>query len=84
MLELIEVNRLLKMSKGIELLLKKENNIHPDEGAINMRDLNRFLNLYKRFKGIELNSHEASIIHAFEILYLSRLNKLKQKAILKF
>ena len=84
MLELIEVNKLLKMSKGIELLLKKENNIHPDEGAINMRDLNRFLNLYKRFKGIELNSHEVSIIHSFEILYLSRLNKLKQKAIMKF
>ncbi len=71
------------MNKNVEILLKKENHIHPDEGAINMRDLTRFLKLYKQFLG-EGNSHETSLIHAFQILYLSRLIKNKQSAITKF
>ena len=39
--------------------------MYQDEGAINMRDLSRFMHLYRKFRYQENNSHDNSLYHAF-------------------
>jgi len=41
---------LLNLSNKIESLIKIDNNLYSDEGAVNMRDLSRFMHLYHEFK----------------------------------
>jgi hypothetical protein len=44
---------------------------YQDEGAINMRDLSRFLNLYQSFTAA--GNHANSLLHAFRICYIQRV-----------
>lgn len=71
-LKQIDVSGLLLLSRKLETLIKEESHLYQDEGAINMRDLSRFLQLYETSIK-EGNSHDNSFVHAFEVSYLTRL-----------
>ena len=45
----VNVQKLLGLSHRLERLMKQDSMLHNDEGAVNMRDLSRFLKLYERF-----------------------------------
>lgn len=62
---ILDVELLLNLSHKIESLIKIDNNLYQDEGAINMRDLSRFLHLYSRFNISEGVQHDQALYHAF-------------------
>lgn len=64
-------------------MIKAEGNFYQDEGAVNIRDLNRFLKLYES-SILQSIDHDNSFIHAFELCYLSRIGKKKDLAIKAF
>ena len=47
--EAIDVVRLLNLSRQVETLIRDDHLNYQEEGEINMRDLSRFLNLYRNF-----------------------------------
>jgi hypothetical protein len=55
-----------------------QSHLNSDEGDINMRDLSRFLALYRNFTTVDKVSSENSLLHAFRICYLQRLSSSKQ------
>eukprot|EP00347_Sterkiella_histriomuscorum_P024492 403330924 len=69
----VDVELLLNLSHQVELLIKQDNNMYQEEGAINMRDLSRFMHLYRQFRYSENYSHDKSLYHAFQVCYLQRL-----------
>ena len=45
----INVEKLLKLSRKVEQLMRNESHHYMEEGAINMRDLSRFFTLFTSF-----------------------------------
>ena len=81
-IEGLNVENLLTLSHKIELLIKSDqsNNSYADEGAVNMRDLSRFLNLYQSFMLRDQASSDHALVHAFRISYLQRLSQSNHQA----
>jgi hypothetical protein len=73
------VERLLHLSRQVETLIRDDHSNYQEEGEINMRDLSRFLNLYRTFLRQDGITRDQSIIHAFKICYLQRLSSVKHQ-----
>jgi hypothetical protein len=73
------VERLLHLSRQVETLIRDDHTNYQEEGEINMRDLSRFLNLFRTFLRQDGVTRDQSIIHAFKICYLQRLSSGKHQ-----
>ena len=71
------MEKLLCLSRQVESLIRDDHSNYQEEGEINMRDLSRFLSLYRNFLHQDGVSRDQSIIHAFKICYLQRLSSGK-------
>jgi hypothetical protein len=81
----LKVSVLLELSKFIEQMIKSDSHSqqYSDEGDINMRDLSRFITLYRDFIVKDGAKACNSLLHAFRICYLQRLSLSKQEQALK-
>ena len=74
----MKVDQLLNLSQELELLIKSHpsNGItYSDEGAVNLRDLNRLLKLYSRFMEETNQNHDLSLIHCLDICYFTKIER---------
>lgn len=70
-MEHLDVGKLLRFSQDIEEQLYKENPMtFVDESAVNLRDLNRLLKLYRRFLEETEGDQDLSLAHCIDICYL--------------
>ena len=73
------MERLLHLSRQVETLIRDDHSNYQEEGEINMRDLSRFLNLFRTFLRQDGVTRDQSIIHSFKICYLQRLSSEKHQ-----
>lgn len=73
MLQRLDVSSLLEFSKTMETILKEQAGraaASPDEGAVNLRDLNRLFKLYRTFIQETDGDHDISLAWCIDICYL--------------
>ena len=73
----LDVDRVLLFSQAVESILKRERGLSAasaDEGAVNLRDLNRLLRLYVLFLQDTGGDRDLSLAHCVDICYLQRVS----------
>ena len=74
----LDVTALLEFSKTVESILRAQagrSAACPDEGAVNLRDLNRLFKLYRRFIQETDGDHDLSLAWCVDICYLQKVAK---------
>lgn len=76
LLKHLDIAKVLSLSQELEAAIKASpanGALSSDEGAVNLRDLNRLFKLYRRFMADTAGDHDLSLLHAVEICYLQKL-----------